>query len=123
MTAINAGGTFAHRVDVIAYEISVLFLAGQEGKVNLIAAFMMAGNAGDFIVRRVDVDALQVEPDPVAGSGILRAFDSLSGSGRFAAHGCLCQRIARAETEHGKRDHQAYVCGQATSFLQVPPRF
>ena len=85
MTAINAGGVFAHRADVIANGISVLILVGLELDDNSIAAFMMAGNAGGFIVRRVDVDALQGETNTVDGIGILRAFDSLPGSGRFAA--------------------------------------
>ncbi len=106
MTAVNAGGVIARRVDVVAYESFCAFVeAGLEVDEDFPAAFMMAINSVGGIVHRVDVDTLQNEPDFVAGSGILRAFDSLSGCRRFAAHGGLLgRRIAPAKSKYGTQN-------------------
>ena len=56
-----------------------------------------------------DLDTLPVELALVAGGGILHAFDSLPGSGRFAPHhGLLRQDISGTDRPHGGPAQDGY---------------
>ena len=106
MTARNPRGPVAHRVDVIAYETSCSIGSGLEVDEDSSGAFVVAVNAGGIVFHRVDVDARRSDRDAIGGVGSLRTFDSLTHSGRFAAHGGLLgQSVSRAESQHGEQGH------------------
>ena len=123
MTAINAGGVIAHRVDVIAHKILVFIEFGLEVNEDSSGAFMMAGNAGGRVFRRIDVHALGRETDARAGSRGFAAFDPLAFSRSVAANGGLLRRqVNCAESQNGGKG-QSRFRSLRTQRLQPEARF